>query len=176
MLDALPRILARISQAALWLSGVGLVVMTALVAWQIYGRYVLNDSPSWTEPAALLLMSWFIMLGAAVGVREGGHLGFAVGLQYVPAVLRRLMLAATEILVAGFGMAMVWYGVQLAAKMWSADMASIALPQGVVYLPLVFGGVLITVFSLEKLALLLIAKDETPLVRDAAADIIVVKD
>ncbi len=46
------------------------------------GRYLLNDSPSWTEPLSLLLMSWFILLGAAVGVREGDHLGFEIGLHY----------------------------------------------------------------------------------------------
>ena len=54
--------------------------MTVFVAWQIFGRYVLNQSPSWTEPASLLLMSWFILLGSAVGVREGNHLGFEIGL------------------------------------------------------------------------------------------------
>ena len=53
-------------------------VMTAIVAWQVFGRYVLNQSPSWTEPASVLLMSWFIFLGAAVGVRDGNHLGFDV--------------------------------------------------------------------------------------------------
>ncbi len=44
--------------------------MTAIVAWQVFCRYVLNDSPSWTEPGAVILMSWFIFLGAAVGVRR----------------------------------------------------------------------------------------------------------
>ena len=53
--------------------------MTVFVGWQVFGRYVLNDSPSWTEPASLLLMSWFILLGSAVGVREGVHLGFEIG-------------------------------------------------------------------------------------------------
>uniref|UniRef100_UPI0020916299 TRAP transporter small permease n=1 Tax=Acinetobacter baumannii TaxID=470 RepID=UPI0020916299 len=56
---AFSRVLAPISRLALWLSGIGLLVMTAMVAWQVFGRYVLNASPSWTEPAALLLMSWF---------------------------------------------------------------------------------------------------------------------
>ncbi|WP_204271844.1 TRAP transporter small permease, partial [Escherichia coli] len=68
---AFSRVLAPISRLALWLSGIGLLVMTAMVAWQVFGRYVLNASPSWTEPAALLLMSWFILLGSAVGVRDG---------------------------------------------------------------------------------------------------------
>ena len=78
-LAALSRILAVVNRAALWIAGIGLVLMTVFVAWQVFGRYVLNQSPSWTEPASLLLMSWFILLGSAVGVRDGNHLGFEIG-------------------------------------------------------------------------------------------------
>ena len=39
-------------------------------AWQVFARYVLNDSPGWTEPVALLLLNIAMMFGAAVGVRQ----------------------------------------------------------------------------------------------------------
>lgn len=148
---ALHHVVRLLSRAALWISGVGLIVMTVAVAWQVTGRYVLNDSPSWTEPFSLLLMSWFILLGAAVGVREGDHLGFEIGLHYARPAVRRAMEALTHILVIFFGAAMAWYGWELAMGTWSAKMAGIDLPQGVDYLPLVGGGALIAVFSLEKL-------------------------
>ena len=66
----------------------GSSLMTAIVAWQVFCRYVLNDSPSWTEPGAIMLMSWFIFLGAAVGVRENYHLGFDVLLYVLPKAAR----------------------------------------------------------------------------------------
>ncbi len=77
-------ILSRFNLAALYVAGIGLVLMTLMVGWQVFCRYVLNDSPSWTEPGAVMLMSWFIFLGAAVGVRENNHLGFDVLLYVVP--------------------------------------------------------------------------------------------
>lgn len=140
-----------LSNIALWISGLGLLVMTGCVMWQVTGRYVLNDSPSWTEPFSLLLMSWFILLGAAVGVREGNHLGFEIGLHFAPPRIRRAMEVFTDILVLVFGIAMAWYGWLLAMGTWSAKMAGVDLPQGVDYLPLVGGGALIALFSLEKL-------------------------
>jgi TRAP-type C4-dicarboxylate transport system permease small subunit len=173
---ALPRILGRINQIALWSSGVGLVLMTAFVAWQVFGRYILNQSPSWTEPASLLLMSWFILLGSAVGVREGVHLGFEVGLHYAPHWLRRIMLATTEVLVIGFGVAMSWYGTELAIETWSANMAGLPIPQGMDYLPLSAGGALIALFALEKLALLIVRGEEVPLVRVDEPHLVAVKD
>jgi TRAP-type C4-dicarboxylate transport system permease small subunit len=149
---ALARILAPISRAALWLAAVGLVLMTVFVAWQVFGRKVLNDTPTWTEPAALLLMSWFILLGGAVGVREGDHMGFEIGLHYAPKPLRFAMKAITHLLIFVFAIYMTIYGWQLTASTWSAKMAGIAIPQGMDYLPLVGGGVLIALFALENLA------------------------
>ncbi len=147
----LHRAVRRLSNAALWISGIGLLVMTGCVTWQVIGRYILNDSPSWTEPFSLLLMSWFILLGAAVGVREGNHLGFEIGLHYAPPPLRRAMEIVTDLLVLFFGIAMAWYGWALAMGTWAAKMAGVNLPQGVDYLPLAGGGVMIALFSLEKL-------------------------
>lgn len=160
------RVLAVVNVAALWTAGVGLVLMTLFVGYQIFGRYVLNASPTWTEPAALLLMSWFILLGSACGVREGNHLGFEIGLHHAPPALRRLMLLVTEILVFGFGIAMAWYGLDLAVETWAALMPGLPIPQGTDYLPLAVGGVLIALFSLEKLVRLILAGEEAPLVAE----------
>ena len=63
------RITGTMGRIALWLSGTGLVLMTAFISVQVFYRYVLNDSQSWTEPASVMLMGWFIFLGAAVGIR-----------------------------------------------------------------------------------------------------------
>jgi len=175
-LVALSRILAVVNGAALWISGIGLTLMTAFVAWQVFGRYVLNQSPSWTEPASLLLMSWFILLGSAAGVREGNHLGFETALHYAPSGLRQIMLAVTEVLVIGFGGAMAWYGTDLAAGTWSAAMPGLPIPQGMDYVPLAVGGVLITLFSLEKLVRLLLAGEDMPLVRVDEPHLVAVKD
>jgi len=148
---ALSRVLTPLSNLLLWISGIGLILMTVFVAWQVFGRYVLNDSPSWTEPGSLLLMSWFIVLGAAVGVREGDHLGFDIGLHYAPPKVRLAMQTLTFVLVIAFGIAMAVYGGELAAGTWSAKMAGVNMPQGMEYLPMVGGGMMISLFALEKL-------------------------
>ena len=60
------RDLAKVTHhAADWLlkaAGLGLVLMTVIVGWQVFGRYVLNSSPSWSEQAALTLMIWYVFL------------------------------------------------------------------------------------------------------------------
>lgn len=151
-MQTLARFLGWLSTAALWLAGVGLVVMTASVAWQVFGRYVLNDSPTWVEPAALILMSWFIFLGAAVGVREGYHLGFDVLISVVPASVAALFRTVSDLTVIAFGAGMAWFGWSLMAGTWSARIPSLGLPGGFDFMPLVAGGALFVLFGAERIA------------------------
>lgn len=151
MLDIYSSLLRRLSAITLWLAGAGLVAMTVLVAWQVFGRYVLNATPTWTEPSVLLLMSWFILLGSAVGVRDGEHMGFEIGLHYAPAPLRFLMLLVTQLVILGFGLAMFWFGWELAKTTWAAATPMIGISQGWDYVPMAGAGILVALFGIEKL-------------------------
>ncbi len=146
------RVLGAVARLALWLSGAGLVAMTATVAWQVFGRYVLNHSPSWTEATSVLLMGWFIFLGAAVGIREGYHLSFDVLLYVLPERGQRIMHTVSDLVVIGFGLGMVIYGFKLAYGTWDATMPAIGLPEGFALLPVIIGGLLVVIFSLERIA------------------------
>ena len=90
----LTRINARLSLIALLAAGLGLIAMTAIVAWTVFGRYVLNATPTWGEPASLFLMLWFILLGGSVGVRELDHMGFDVGLHYLRGPAKSALIVA----------------------------------------------------------------------------------
>lgn len=152
-LPRLARALSRLSTAALWLAGTGLVLMTIIVGWQVFTRYVLNWSNAWTEPVAILLMSWFIFLGAAVGIRENYHLGFDVLLYVLPKQSKRILRSISDVVVIAFAVGMIIFGSQLVALGWAARMPTLGIPEGMKYLPIVGGGMLIILFALERLVL-----------------------
>lgn len=145
--------LSRLNTAALWLAGIGLVVMTIIVAWQVFCRYILNDSPSWTEPGAVMLMSWFIFLGAAVGVRENNHMGFDVLLYVLPPSGKKWLRTISDLVVLAFGMGMIWYGASLVGLTWGTVLPALGISGGWDYVPIVAGGVLVVIFALERIAL-----------------------
>lgn len=145
------RVLGFLSITSLWIAGVLLVTMTVVVGWQIFGRYMLNDTPDWAEPLSLQFMSWFILLGAAVGVRDSVHLGLDLLHHVSPPRVRMAMDTVSLTMVALFGAAMAWYGAKLAIGTWTATIPVLGLPGGVDFFPLVLGGILIALFALERL-------------------------
>ena len=145
-------LLGLLARGALWVAGVALVAMTALVAVQVFARYVVGAPLTWTEPTAILLMGWFILLGAAVGTREGYHLSFDVLLMVLPQRIVRILHSVSDLVVAGFGAGMAWFGFELLTRTWTASMPTLGLPGGVAFIPLTLSGVLIVIFSAERLA------------------------
>lgn len=146
-------ILSRFNLAALYLAGIGLILMTVMVGWQVFCRYVLNDSPSWTEPGAVMLMSWFIFLGAAVGVRENNHLGFDVLLYVVPPGGKKWLRMISDIAILVFGIGMVWYGIGLVSLTVNTTLPALGISGAWDYYPIVGGGVLVSLFALERIIL-----------------------
>lgn len=125
--------------------------MTAFISAQVFMRYVMNDSLVWSEPASVILMGWFIFLGAAVGIREGYHLSFDVLLYFLPDSTKLVFFSISDVVVAAFGAGMAFYGAELALSAWEVKLPSLGVSGAIDFLPLVAGGCLVFLFSLERL-------------------------
>ena len=142
------------------IAGFALVLMTALMGYQVYGRYILNDTPTWVDPLSLLLVMVIAFLGAAVGVAENTHLAVSVFRSIVPARLRLIMVVLTDLAMAGFGAAMLWFGAELTIFKWSTLIPLIQWPEGLRSLPLTISGGLVLLFSLGHLIRLFLGRDQ----------------
>jgi TRAP-type C4-dicarboxylate transport system permease small subunit len=149
MLETLKRTNAAASSALLHAGAVGLIAMTAIIGWQVFGRFVLRSSPSWAEQAALTLMIWYVFFAAAAGVREGFHIRILALQTAVPARVGRLMRLFAHLVVGASGVAIVIWGGELVLRTWSHVIPTLGLPRGVAYLPLPLSGLLIVIFTIE---------------------------
>ena len=151
MSEFLAALSRRISLASRWFAGAGLVLMTLIIAWQVFARYVLNNSPAWGEQAALLLMIWYVMLAAAAGVREGFHIRITVLVENLPGKSRRVVNLVSHAVVGLFGLAMIWWGVELARETWHHVIPTLGLSRAYAYVPIPISGLLIFFFALEHM-------------------------
>jgi TRAP-type C4-dicarboxylate transport system permease small subunit len=144
--------LDRLAQAATVVAATALVGLVIVQGWQVFARYVINDSPSWTEPVTLLLLSTAMSLSAAAGVRTGRHFAFVLLADAVGPRAHRALAATSEGVVLAIGSTLA-YG---AGVLWldglDVRLAGAPLPQSSAYLPLCLGGALMVVFALRRLA------------------------
>ena len=145
------RALNGLARLAIFIASAALIGMAVVEGWQVFARYVLNNSPSWTEPVALLLMSTVMMLGAAVGTRNDAHFGFFIAVEAAPRPMRRALLALARLIAMAIGVLLTIWGGELLIDSWNVPMAGAPLPQGLVFLPFCIGGALIALFALERL-------------------------
>ena len=149
--DAFQRVLAHIATFAIGIAAAALLGLVVVQGWQVFARYVLNDSPSWTEPVTVLLLATAMGLGAAVGVHSHRHFGFYLLHEHMQPLLRRIVDVLVPLVVIGIGSVLAYWGAILLLDGWSIKAAGAQLPQSINYLPLSVGGALMVLFALDHL-------------------------
>jgi len=145
------RVLDFFSHITTIIIGVALVVMTVIFGWLVFGRYVLNSTPTWVEQVSLLLVVYIGFLGASVGVHKKTHLGVSVFREMSPKPVRRIFDFLSYSILAGFGAVMTVYGYKLTVFKWAAEIPLIHVSEGLRSLPIMLSGVFVFLYSLNHL-------------------------
>jgi len=141
---------------------VGLVVLIIAVLYQVIGRYVFNDTPTWAESGAILLVLYVTMLGMAVGVRDAGHIGLESFLVLAPDWLRLKLEVLIHALVLIFGLVMAWNCAVLAQSVWGYKIPTLGISEAFKYAPPAIAGALVALFSIEHIIALLRGTEVEP--------------
>jgi len=133
------------------IAGVSIAVMTVVVPWGVYTRYVLNRGSAWPEPMAVLLMILFTFFGAAACYRGGVHISVTLFTDALPQPYKRWVGVIEELLMALLCVFMVIWGFGLVDTTWEQVIAEFPwLIVGVTYLPIPIGGIVTLMFILER--------------------------
>ena len=158
----LTRMNAMLSRIGMAVSIVGLLAIVGVVFYQVFGRYVLNSSPTWAESLAIVLVLYVTLIGAAVGVRDAGHIGLESLLVLLPDGVRKKIEILIYLLVGIFGAGMAYNGWLLGSSVASYTIANLYVSEAVRYVPLVLSRVLIVLFSIEHIIALLRGEEVEP--------------
>jgi TRAP-type C4-dicarboxylate transport system permease small subunit len=144
------KLLVYIKRVANIVSGLAMITLVFSFAWLVYGRYVLNDTPTWVEQLSLLLVITISFLTAAVGIHERTHLSVDILTQMLPVSGQALVGIAADIIMAIFGLLMAINAVDLAEFAWSKKIPLLGISDATRYFPVIISGSLIFVFSLDR--------------------------
>ena len=156
------RFCAALARLCMQVGVAGLVLLIVAVLYQVVGRYVFNDTPTWAESGAVLLVLYVTMLGMAVGVRDAGHIGLESLLVLVPEGVRLKMELFIHALVTLFGLVMAYNCAVLAQSVWAYKIPTLGVSEAFKYAPPAVAGVLIVLFSIEHIVALLKHQEVEP--------------
>jgi len=142
---------SRLSRWAMYIACFCLVGLLSVVVYGVVLRYVFNDAPPYVEQVALLLVISVAMFGAAAGVRDAGHIGLD---SLVAMLAQRLQFwcgLAVCVFSILFGLLLLAGSVEMAISTYASTIPTLGLSEAFRYLPVVLGGTLIVVFSIEHL-------------------------
>jgi TRAP-type C4-dicarboxylate transport system permease small subunit len=140
------------------LASIALAVLTILVFYSVVMRYVFASAPDFVEPVALLLVIVIAMFGAALKVRERGHIGLDSLVKNLSTRGKRVAEAFQHICMILLGAAIFFGCLQMAETTMDDRIAILGVPEALRYsIPIVAGGCIIF-FSLEHLLTLLRCK------------------
>ena len=139
---------ALLERALNGLTGTAVAVMALAIGYQVFGRYVLNHAPSWSEELARYLMVWLTMLGAAAALRDGGHITVTTLVDVLSPAGRRIALAVRDVALVCTCGVLVWWGIGFAQQNATQESAGMEIPMSIPYAALPVGAALIALLVL----------------------------
>jgi TRAP-type C4-dicarboxylate transport system permease small subunit len=151
MLGTFVRWMDALYLACIWIAGIALAVMTVIIPWGVYTRYVLGSGSAWPEPMAILLMVVFTFFAAAACYRADAHIAVRLLGDSLPERLRRVAARAVDFLMAALALFMIGWGIHLCIVTWNQTIAEFPfLSAGLTYAPLPIGSAITLLFILER--------------------------
>jgi TRAP-type C4-dicarboxylate transport system permease small subunit len=123
--------------------------MAAIVFYQVFTRYVMDDPAGWTEEIARYFLVAVVFVGAAMSVRKNNHIQVDYFYRLMPQAMGRVLSTAVDVVRCLFLGYATWLTWLLLQRIGSQPMAVIDLPVGWVFSTMLFGFVLMFLRSLQ---------------------------
>jgi TRAP-type C4-dicarboxylate transport system permease small subunit len=138
--------------ACIAIAGLAMLVMTVIIPYGVFMRYVVNSPASWPEPAGILLMVVFSFVGGGAAYRAKAHIAVSTLLNMLNDTNHVRMERTADVCMGIIALFMIRWGVLLVQATWHNTIAEFPeLSVGVTYLPIPVAGAITLLFCIERL-------------------------
>ncbi len=145
------RVLDAIDRAVEWLIAAIFGAMVCLALWQVFNRFALNASLSWSEEAQIFGHIWIVFLGIPVAYRYGAHLFIETFCDLLPAAPRAAFNLLVELLWAAFAVALMVLGSIVAQIAHMQSSPGLEVPMSYPYAGMVLGGAYLLLVAARRI-------------------------
>jgi TRAP-type C4-dicarboxylate transport system permease small subunit len=126
-----------------------LIVGIALL--QVFHRFALNSSLSWSEEAQIFGHIWIVFLGIPIGYRRGAHLYIETFCDKLPRKARALFNLLLELTWAAFALSLMLLGWKVASIAHLQSSPGLEVPMSYPYSGMVVGGAYLLLVAARRI-------------------------
>ena len=125
--------------------------MVVIGLMQVYHRFMLNSSLSWSEEAQIFGHIWVVFLGIPVAYRRGAHLFIETFRDMLPPTLGAGFDLMVDLLWAAFAISLVVLGYQVAEVAALQESPGLEIPMSYPYFGMVIGGAYLLLVAVRRI-------------------------
>lgn len=127
------------------------VGFVALAFAQVFCRFILNSSLSWSEELCRYLFVEMVFLGAGVCILEKKHASVDIIVNAMPGSIKKYYQAILDIIVVATGVLLTVFGYKFAVGAIGQTSPALRIPYVYIYSGIVLGGIVFTVDALRSM-------------------------
>jgi TRAP-type C4-dicarboxylate transport system permease small subunit len=146
------RALDTVDRGAEWLVAAVFGAIVCIALLQVFHRFALNSSLSWSEEAQIFGHIWIVFLGIPIAYRRGAHLYIETFCDKLPRRARSVFNLLIELLWTAFALSLMLLGAMVARIAHLQESPGLELPMSVPYSGMVVGGAYLMLVAARRLA------------------------
>jgi len=125
--------------------------MVLIGTWQVFGRFVLNATPSWSEEVQIFGHIWLVFLAIPIAYRRGAHITVEAIRRVLSPWLNRALDLLIELMWVGFAVATAYYSYRVSLVTRNSVSPGLEIPMSYPYYGMILGSVYLAFVVIRRL-------------------------
>lgn len=160
LLTGYNKLMDKVNQFVGYFLALLLLIMTILITWQVFARFVVGSPLTFSEEIARFIMIWLTMLGSAYALRKGTLISLDVLLEFGGKTVATILKYIIPIISILFALILIIYGFQLAGMVSYQTAPSTRISMMWPMLALPVSGIVIVLNSISLIIDQIVGKEE----------------
>ena len=144
-------IFAAIDRAVEMLTATIFAMMVTIGAWQVFSRFVLNSTPSWSEEVQIFGHIWLVFLAIPIAYRRGAHITVEAIRRIMPFWMGKALDLTIEFLWIGFAVATAYYSYRVSLVTGNSVSPGLEIPMSYPYYGMILGSLYLLLVILRRM-------------------------
>jgi TRAP-type C4-dicarboxylate transport system permease small subunit len=142
---------AAIDRVIEWIVAAIFAGMVLIGSWQVFSRFVLNSTPSWSEEIQIFGHIWLVFLAIPIAYRRGAHITVEAIRRVLAPWMNRALDLINELLWVGFAIATAYYSYRVSLVTGNSVSPGLEIPMSYPYYGMILGSVYLLLVVVRRL-------------------------